>query len=77
MEQTKITKYINQNDIYPFNFDKIEMEKCENDFEYFFNEYYSKSHPELTLQEFNNFVSELKNPKSAIFKWCLGRIKRK
>jgi hypothetical protein len=77
MEQTKITKYVNQNDIFPFNFDTEEMNKCETDFDYFYNQYYSVFNPEITLEEFNEHISTIKNPNLVIFRWCLGRIKRK
>lgn len=67
----------NLNDSYPWNYDKNEMERCENDLNYFYDEYYSKINPKISLNDFNEHISTIKNIKTAIFTWCLGRIKRK
>lgn len=77
MEEGKISKYVNPSDVYPFNYDKEEMDRCENDFDYFYNEYYSVVNPQITLEDFNKHIATIKNPKSVIYRWYLGRIKRK
>lgn len=75
--ETNVNTYITPCQGYPFDFDKDEMEKCENNLGYFYSEYYSKVNPDLTLEKFYEQVNEIKNIKSVIFRWCLGRIKRR
>lgn len=62
---------------FPFDFDKDEMDKCCNDFWYFFENYYK--HTGTTKERFSEIIesSDENELRFEIKNWCIPRVKRR